>query len=272
MFNKLINKMINSLGHEIQKFNKFIKKMIIKFIKKMINSLGYEIQKIRTENSEYLNFQHFLALYFSKISLDDFFFIQIGANDGKTRDPIYNFVLSYNLSGILIEPEEYVFKKLKQNYRDNNNLTFENVAISNKDGYQKMYKVKESYQKIFTNATGIYATGISSFNKDHLKKNLKKKKILFKKNDYIEEIKVETLTLKTLLQKYEIKKIDFLQVDVEGFDFKIIKMIDFNRFSPSLINYENKHLNVIDQIKCEKYLQSKGYTLFRHGDDTCAFK
>ncbi len=264
--------MINSLGYEIQKFNIFIRKIIKKIIKKMINSLGYEIQKIRSVNSEYQNFQHFLALYFSKISLDDFFFIQIGTNDGKTNDPIYNFVLSHNLSGILIEPQEYVFEKLKQNYRDNNNLIFENVAISNKDGYQKMYKVKESYQKIFTNATGIYATGISSFNKDHLKKNLKKKKILFKKNDYIEEIKVETLTLKTLLQKYEIKKIDFLQVDVEGFDFEIIKMIDFNRFSPSLINYENKNLNVIDQIKCEKYLQSKGYTLFRHGDDTCAFK
>ena len=47
----------------------------------------------------------------------DFFFVQIGANDGFKADPIYLYVRKYGWKGILVEPVSYIFEKLKENYK-----------------------------------------------------------------------------------------------------------------------------------------------------------
>jgi len=251
--------------------------MFKRFIKKIINYFGYKIIRISTKNKQ-LSFEHFLALYFSKISSNDFFFIQIGANDGKRDDPIYEFVIKYNLSGILVEPQKIVIKELRKNYKDCNKLIFSNIAISNRNEYRKLYTVKKSFQSIYTRNSISDATGIASFNKDFVRRNvkdkLKKEKFFREKNvdEYIEEEEIKSLSFETFIKKYNVKRIDFLQIDVEGFDFEIIKMINFNKFNPDLINYEHRHLKNIDQTKCENLLRSKSYTLFKHGSDTCAFK
>lgn len=57
-------------------------------------------------------------------------FIKIGANDGKTGDPIFYLINLFSLKGILVEPVPYVFKKLEYNYRKNKNVFLENSAIS----------------------------------------------------------------------------------------------------------------------------------------------
>lgn len=36
--------------------------------------------------------------------LDNVFFIQVGANDGKSFDPIYDAVKTYGWSGVVMEP------------------------------------------------------------------------------------------------------------------------------------------------------------------------
>lgn len=49
---------------------------------------------------------------------DDFFFIQIGSNDGILHDQIHNYVMKYNWSGVLIEPVKYIFNSLVKNYEN----------------------------------------------------------------------------------------------------------------------------------------------------------
>ncbi|OFZ56845.1 MAG: hypothetical protein A3D92_18725 [Bacteroidetes bacterium RIFCSPHIGHO2_02_FULL_44_7] len=70
------------------------------------------------------------------------------------------------------------------------------------------------------------------------------------------------MTLKDLLQKYNITDIDLLQIDVEGYEYEIIKSIDFNVIRPKIIHYENKHLNIDDNRECAILLKAKGYTVF----------
>jgi len=259
--------------------------MIKKIIKRMINRFGYDIKKkvsLKYYNEEILisnlRFQHFLTLYFSKISTDKFFFIQIGANDGKTADHIYKFILKYNLSGILVEPQEDAFEKLKNNYSGCSKLTFVNAAISDKDGFQELFVVKEQYREIFDRISRYGATGKASFLKDHIKKNIINKfgrEKFFKEKDinsYIDKKIVPTLSFKTLISKYNVKNFDLLMIDVEGYDFEILKQINFNKFKPNLINYENKNLKVEEQVKCIKILRENSYSLFNHCSDTCAFK
>lgn len=249
---------------------------IYNLINKILNFMGYEIIKTYSINTKNLNFQHFLKLYFSKVSPNKFFFIEIGANDGKINDPIYEFVIKYDLPGILVEPQKEPFKRLKQNYINCNNLIFVNGAISKKDGYKTLYSVKESFHNIYRKVMGQNPTGITSFNKDHVKKNIERVlKSLYHNKDiyrYIKERKVKCLSLKTLIREYNIDKVDLLVIDTEGFDFEIIKMVNFDKISPTLIIYESQNLIRSDQILCEKYLQNKGYNLFRHLGDVVAFK
>ena len=49
-------------------------------------------------------------------------------------------------------------------------------------------------------------------------------------------------------------------------------MVDFNIYSPKLINYESVHLRVSDRAKCESLLKEKGYLLFNNKADTYAIK
>ena len=61
------------------------------------------------------------------------FIIQIGANDGKVNDTIYEFVTSnpQTVRGILIEPVKDYFEELKINYKKCPNVTLLNMAIHN---------------------------------------------------------------------------------------------------------------------------------------------
>src|SRR5688500_19325979 len=72
----------------------------------------------------------------------DFFFVQIGSNDGKTGDPLYEYIKECKWKGILVEPVPYLFEKLKQTYRGFEGLLFENSAIDTKDGYRTFYRIE----------------------------------------------------------------------------------------------------------------------------------
>lgn len=206
----------------------------------------------------------------------DFFFVQIGANDGKKNDSIYDLVIKYNLSGLLVEPLNGPFQSLIKNYSGNSNLIFENVAISSKEGFQSMYEIKKEFQDVYEKHTKEKATMMSSFNKDHVRKFLRRGMGNFFKDkqvdDYISEVQVKTTPFDMLMQKHQIRNIDLLQIDTEGFDFEIIKMVDFSKYSPKLINYESVHLNASDRIKCESLLKEKGYLLLNNKADTYAIK
>ncbi|MDP2593823.1 MAG: FkbM family methyltransferase [bacterium] len=91
-------------------------------------------------------------------------------------------------------------------------------------------------------------------------------------DDYIEATPVRMMDFSQLVRECDIEKIDLLQLDCEGYDYEVLKMVDFDRFSPSLINYESTHFSDQTRKECEDTLVSKGYRLFRYGSDTCAYK
>ena len=229
-------------------------------IKAFLKTKGLEIVRY---NPAPINFQSILSLLNPK----NFFFIQIGANDGVKNDPINKFVTKHNLSGIMVEPQ-------KLDYPKKNKLIYENVAISNKNGFRSLYVIKKSFHEEYQKHTNRDASNISSFNKDHVRKFLcRGMEYLFKKDypdSYIEEIIVPTLTFNSLMEKHKIKKIDLLQIDTEGYDYEIIKTINFSKYSPKIINYESAHLNSKDRDECEKHLINLGYRLLRDKGDTCA--
>src|SRR5690349_14899041 len=60
----------------------------------------------------------------------DFFFVNIGANNGVDNDPIYPFIRRYGWRGIVVEPVAYIFAELCRNYREFAGIVFEHAAIT----------------------------------------------------------------------------------------------------------------------------------------------
>jgi methyltransferase, FkbM family len=193
---------------------------------------------------------------------DRFFFIEIGSNDGIIHDPIYRYVTQYHWSGILVEPVRYYFNKLKANYNKNDNLIFENVAISNKDELRDFYRIKEGL-----NYLPDWCKGLGSF---YLNILLKHKWVIPNITDYIIKEKVKCVSFGSLLKKHDVKKIDLLLIDTEGYDYEIIKQIDFKNIRPSIMVYEHKHIDKKDRKDCERLLKSNSYSLMKHFGNTLA--
>ncbi|MCI5118210.1 MAG: hypothetical protein D3913_09660, partial [Candidatus Electrothrix sp. LOE1_4_5] len=73
---------------------------------------------------------------------DDFYFVQIGANDGVLADTLNPLIRKYRLHGCLVEPMKDVFNELKQNYSDQTQLDLREVMIGERNGLGKIHRFK----------------------------------------------------------------------------------------------------------------------------------
>jgi FkbM family methyltransferase len=182
----------------------------------------------------------------------DFFVIQIGACDGLLLDPIHDWIKKNHWRGVLVEPQRREFEKLQRTYQNElDRIVLENVAIADSDGARTLYRVKDS------EVTADWQRSIAS---------------LLHRPDperFTPEV-VPCITLETLLNRHQVSRIDLLQVDVEGYDFEIIKLIDFKKIRPTLIRYEHRHLRPGDKHACKALLASNGYRIMEMEFDTGA--
>lgn len=125
----------------INKIKKYMKK--IPFIYHLLSPIEYELEVIYKQNK-------------------NFFFIEIGANNGVLLDPIYNFIITHDCSGIVVEPVKSYFNELKENYKMKAKLIFENSAISDKAEKRDFYRFSECMKRDEPNIPG-YLYGIASF-------------------------------------------------------------------------------------------------------------
>jgi FkbM family methyltransferase len=229
-------------------------------IQKLVNLFGYEIKRPLPKCGEEINLLD-LAVRSSLSSADRFFVLQIGANDGSMDDPIHSFIVRHNLDGLLVEPLPDCFERLCMNYADQPQLLFENCAISDQDGERDLYRLVQD------NPFPPRAQGLASFDQKVL---IEHKRFLPDIEQYIEVVKVPTMTPKSLFEKHNVTKVDLLQVDSEGYDYEIIKMILDTNIFPKIINYEHIHLSRKDQVNCRRLLMSKGFRFAQSERDTLA--
>lgn len=174
--------------------------------------------------------------------------VQIGANRGNDdfTEMIKNFFLE---KLILVEPLDIHNEKLIQCYSEVKNKFIENIIITDND----TVKTSKIY---FHKLDGLeYGNNyeLASLNKQH-SLNIRS---YYDENDLIEK-ELESMTLNKLFKKYGLTKIDLLFVDTEGYDEKILKSIDFDRFDIKQIYYENLHCDI---NSLRSFLQEKNYEI-----------
>lgn len=190
-------------------------------------------------------------------------FLQIGAFDGVTSDPLHEYVVEHDWEGLLVEPQSYYFRQLRETYANEDGLQFVQAAIDHENGFRTLYTVDTEVEDVPESAGGL-----ASFDRDVL---LSHSDIIPELNNMVVEKEVKTYNLMSIINEYSLDP-DIIQIDTEGFDYEVLSMINFEKIYPKIIHFENKHLSKGYSLKASKYLISNGYRIAKSNVDTVAYR
>ena len=183
------------------------------------------------------------------------FYVDIGAYHPK-RYSVTRMFYKKGWNGINIEPNPDLIKAFYKMRKRDINL---NIGVSDENGELNYYY----YGK---NASG------NTFDEERYK-------MLNRKAEKVLKLKVDTLNNIFDKNLPEDMIIDFLTIDVEGYEFKILQSLNYEKYSPKLIWVEdlsygrgNKDFMDLIDSKLYKLLKSKGYIVVAKTWYTILFK
>ena len=139
---------------------------------------------------------------------------------------------------LLVEPVPHNISAINENLKEFKNIHLEPVAVAS---------VRETKDFFFVKATSInklkkhWASGIGSFNKNHLL-NHRTKRFLIEEDD-IDNIPIKTVKFEDLIEKYSISEIDKILIDIEGYEYEILRDMDLKKVRINSILFEYKHFD-----------------------------
>ena len=229
----------------------------------MARRFGYQIQKIRPNPDNPINVFGLVVEDYLRRRGTDLTFVQVGANDGMTADPIRDYVRRHGWRGVLVEPQPALFERLVANYQGTGGLAFERAAVGPRTGTGTMYLLRDDP------ALPAWTRGVASFNKASV---LGHRHQIEGIDRYLTSIEVPTFAFPDLLARHGLASFDLLQIDAEGYDFEIIRALDLAVHRPAIIQYEHFHLTADDQVECRQHLIRHGYALCSVIGDTVAYQ
>jgi FkbM family methyltransferase len=178
-------------------------------------------------------------------------FMQIGAFDGHVDDDLQSIVKARRFRGVLLEPQPAAFARLQRTYRDQPQVTLLQAAIADQLGTRTLYCKRGE------------ASMVASFDREHLRKhNVPDSEIV--------EQSVTCHTVESAMRAAGLARIDVLQIDAEGYDWPIIRSIDFSRLRPRVLRFEYRHMSTSDADECLKLLADHGYQFVIESRDIIA--
>ena len=184
--------------------------------------------------------------------LPDAVFLQIGANDGFTGDPLHVLLARERVDwrGVLVEPVAHLFGQLRQRYVHNPKLRLERAAISDEDGTAQIHYLQTD------EGDTLWLQQLASLDPEVLRSNARQFG-LTNARTVVEE--VPTLTVATLLRRHALSRLDLIVIDTEGLDWRILRQFDLATLRPKLILYEHQHLAVEERAEAHQFLARHGY-------------
>lgn len=180
------------------------------------------------------------------------FFLQIGANDGFTGDPVYPLLTRAGVDwrGVLVEPVAHLFAELSQRHGQNPALRLERAAICEHDGSTMIHRLTT------TSTDTLWLDQIPSLDRELLRAGAKQ---FGKAENAVVEENVPSLTVATLLERHAITQLDLLVIDAEGWDWRILRQFDLRNLRPKFILYEHQHLRPDERDAAHQFLIALDY-------------
>lgn len=188
--------------------------------------------------------------------------VQIGSNDGKTGDPLHNWLMSKKgWSAVFVEPVPFLFERLKATYSGEKRFTFENAVINDGSEIQFFWVSQDARSELPD--LPFWWDQLGGFSREHITNHNPELE------PFIESTTLPGISLTDLFERHELDRIDLLHIDAEGADYKILSQLNLDLFHPRVILYERKHLSEDEHKKSLQFLQ-KVYVLFNLGADMLA--
>jgi FkbM family methyltransferase len=236
---------------------------------------GLELHRLGVHHGvpqvEGIGFSHVLEVLFGCI--DDLEFVQVGANDGVQDDLLGPFLESGNPRGILVEPQAEPFRRLQERYRGREGLRLYRGAIDTRSGVRPLYRCRDDLAR---GDAAARLSGLASFDRAQVvrsyQRHARRLGLRCPPELAIVAEDVPTITLEGLLGQHGSERCDLLVLDTEGYDFEIIKGLDFAKIRPLVLIYEHIHLCQADRLACWHLLAANGYRCAAGWSDTLAIR
>jgi FkbM family methyltransferase len=180
----------------------------------------------------------------------DVSFVQVGANDGLSGDPIHDFITAYGWRGVFVEPMPETFERLRANYRDDPRFDFINAAI--------------------TDVRGPVPLLVGAGDKSTLATLTPDRNALSRDRVGLVEHTVEGITFDEMLDRADLQRFDLLQIDTEGYDYRVLRQVDLRRRGPRVVHIEFYCLPLEERLAAFRQLTEAGYAYRFLGRDLLA--
>jgi FkbM family methyltransferase len=179
-------------------------------------------------------------------------FVQIGANDGFTGDPINHLLARPDTRwrGILVEPVAHLFAQLSERYAQYPALQLERAAICETDGTAVIHRLQA------TADDSLWLQQLPSLDPNLLQSNARQ--FGLEATPTISET-VPSFCVATLLKRHHLTELDLLVIDTEGWDWRILRQFDLKNLQPKLILYEHQHLSAQEREQAHQFLEQSNY-------------
>ena len=191
-------------------------------------------------------------------------FVEIGANDGVTADPLHRLITTTAWRGVLAEPVPHLFAELERTYAGNSRLSLANVAVAELDGTKPFYHLPWLPPK---EQPANWWDMVGSLDEAHVRRFAS---AIDDDGHEVQITPVECVTLATLMRRHGLAAIDLLLLDTEGYDWTLLRSFDLAELRPRLVIYESRHLSERDRSDSERAMRALDYELLSLGFDTWA--
>jgi FkbM family methyltransferase len=193
----------------------------------------------------------------------DMTFVQIGAHEGGEADPLGECIRALRLRGVLVEPQPGPFARLQAVHADQPQLSFERAAVAAASGVARFYRADPAFWRRHGLHPGSDGE-IASLRPEQIRFHVALfggEALAAREVEYLVCDEVPALSLPDLLAKHRLPRPDLLQIDAEGFDYEVLKMVDWSQ-PPPLIHFETVHLREADRIAAWELLRGHAYRLY----------
>jgi FkbM family methyltransferase len=233
-------------------------------LKTVLARLGYRVQGTRYSPRHLLEPGYLRVIEFDDLVCRRMFdfgseltFVQVGAFDGVTRDPLRKYIDKCGWRGVVVEPQAKAAHQLRELYRGNDRIVVVQAALDSESGNRKLFTVE-------SHTAPAWAGGLASFQRDTI---LKHSDLIPGLDTMIREDTVNCITFGEVLGCLPSERIDLLQIDTEGSDADILSLFPFHRVIPEIIHWEVKHLTKTEREDCLDRLTGFGYRFAPSGPE-----
>jgi len=233
-------------------------------LRKALRGIGYDVQGVRYTPRQLLEPERLRVLEFDDVVCRHMHehgpgcvFIQVGAYDGVSTDPLHKYVTACGWRGVMLEPQPRPAARLRQLYADNDRIVVLEAAVDAKRRTRSLHTVE-------CDDLPAWAGGMASFDRAHLVKH-----------DYlipgitakIRELTVDCVTFTDVLDHLPEDRLDILQIDAEGADGYLLSLFPFHRMKPAIVQWEIKNMSRVQQEAALDLLGGHGYRVARSGGE-----